>query len=413
MPIKCGLNLLAAAVLVFTAAGCWKGGPAGAGRDDLRSVRENAEKADTELDRSLQKNQEKRKHKDIEKDLEDEARDIKKDMRNMRQDSVKKPDSDSTRAPGWITSPPARTTYVYGVGSAQIYSNAASAINRAQDDARSELLKRLEVTVSGETRTSAARRVKNGKSRITRSVMNRVKTEVAETRLTHVEIVDTYADQSAGVAYALVRLDREAARADLTARIKEIDSRLNEIASLKNAGSRLDRLKSLLPALPLLEERRAVHSQLDKVTPGAPGHRLPANLHQLENRIANLLNSLVVRLHPRQNSDREMAAGLKKALTAQGVRVREQGTGDLALRYSVDERTLEEDGLWFVFARGNAAILDNNGDIIDEFQKKVKAASRDRKIARSRAIEKLAEKMDQELARSLLKNVERAAHNNH
>src|SRR6056297_1125489 len=166
MHIKNKLNFLAAALLVLSTAGCWTGGPAGSGRDDLRSVAENAEEAGSELDRSLEKGQEKREYKDIEKDLEDDAQNTKKNIQDMRQETVQKPDSDSSRTPGWITSPPAGTTYVYGVGSAKIFADTASAINRAQDDARSELLKRLEVTVSGETRTSAARRVKNGESEI-------------------------------------------------------------------------------------------------------------------------------------------------------------------------------------------------------------------------------------------------------
>jgi len=367
MNIRFRLHLFTVALVFLMAAGCWTGGPVNTGGDDFGAVRKSAREADIELERSRRTDGEERGDGDLEPDLE----------RDMGQEDALEPsDEDARDEPAWITSPPSGDRYVYGVGSAEIYSDSASAINRAQDDARAEILKQLEVTVSGETRTSVSRSVKDGESRMSRSVMDWVKTAVPETRLTHVEVADTYVDKEAKVGYALVRFDRKAAESDLVSRIKEIDRQLREIAALEINGPRLKELKSLAPALPLFEERQETLAMLERVTSGNYGHRLPQDLRELEDRIAALLDSLIVELNPRGSGDDEMTAGLRKALTAQGVRVRENGKGDIVLRYAVEQRLVEQDGVKFVFARSSVTVLDENGDVIDEFQKEVKDASR-------------------------------------
>jgi hypothetical protein len=56
--------------------------------------------------------------------------------------------------------------------------------------------------------------------------MSRVQTSVDSTKLTHVDIVDTFVDREEGIGYALARLDRKKAQKDLQDEIERIDARL-------------------------------------------------------------------------------------------------------------------------------------------------------------------------------------------
>ncbi len=312
--------------------------------------------------------------------------------------------------PAWVTDPPSGSGYAYGVGSAPIHADPASALARAQDRARTELLKRLEVTVSGRTRTTRRRTVEGGESRVTRSILDTVDSRVAETRLRHVEILETHAAEGGETAYALARLDRAAAQQALVGEIEALDARLREIAARDPGGSRLQRLRALMPALGLFAERRAAWGKLRLVAAGEPGRRLPEDLRALEERIQGLLDALEVALRPQDEPSRRTASALRRALTQEGVRVREEGEeGDLLLRYATAWRTLERDGRSFVFADGSVTVLDRRGAVINEFRERVKAGSVDAGLARDRAVGRLAEGLAARLGEGLLESVERAA----
>jgi hypothetical protein len=311
-------------------------------------------------------------------------------------------DRETKGLPSWVISPPASDEYVYGVGSAEISKDHDSAMDRARDRARSEILKRMEVTVSGETRTSVRREVEKGKSRVTRSVMNRVRTHVSATSLTHVQQVESHVDRAEDTVYVLLRLDRDAAQADLLSRLEEIDRRLRDIAERKTEGSRLQRLEILMPALPLFEKRRQVLEKLDRLGKKGPDCRLPPELSELRDRIGSLLDSLVVVLRPLDSTSAGLDSGLRRALSRQGLRVRQSGRGDVFLRYQAELRRIERDGVHFVFAQGSVTVLNGKGDILNEFQEKAKAASQDTVLARDRAVSELASGLGQKLADSLI-----------
>jgi hypothetical protein len=103
-----------------------------------------------------------------------------------------------------------------------------------------------------------------------------------------------------------------------------------------------------------------------------------------------------------------MDSTLRRALSDEGVQVRESGSGDLTLRYEAGLRTVERDGRHFVFADGNVTVLDGSGNVINEFQERVKSGSVDAGVAADRAVGKLAEGLGRKLGASLLDSFERA-----
>ena len=52
--------------------------------------------------------------------------------------------------PDWIVNEPTKAGHVYGVGSAEIYTDEAEALTRARDAARVAMIQKLRVTVTGE-----------------------------------------------------------------------------------------------------------------------------------------------------------------------------------------------------------------------------------------------------------------------
>ena len=374
-------------------AGCAAQNPLSEDRE--QQERESAREAQKELEQSLSTNQ-----SAVGKELEEDT-----DFEELEQEPSSSRDEGSGGRPSWATSPPSSgEKYVYGVGSAKVYSDTASAVSRAQDQARKEMLKRMEVTVSGETRTSSSREVRDGESSVTRSVMDRVRTEVSATKLSHVEVVDTQVDESKDTAYALVRLDRKRAKKELLKRIEEIDERLREIGRQETGGNRLSRLETLMPALALIEKRRGLLERLNRVSYDNVDMGMPDDIRELRDRIVQLLNGLVIELQPRESVNENLASGVRKALSEQGLRVGERGRGDVVMRYAIDMRVLERDAIQVAFARGRITVLDPGGNVLSEFRHKAKGGSQDLELAKDKAAAKLAEGLGEKLAESFLKS---------
>ena len=71
-------------------------------------------------------------------------------------------------APVWLIQPPIETGFLYGTGSAEVYaSDQAGAAARAKDMARLELVKQIEVNISGELEQEITETLQNNKSELT------------------------------------------------------------------------------------------------------------------------------------------------------------------------------------------------------------------------------------------------------
>ena len=99
--------------------------------------------------------------------------------------------SDASGLPQWVTELPIKSGYAYGVGSAPVSSDEATAAQLARERARFDLVKSLKVNVSGEFYSST----ELNNSELTQTVRQTIRNRVDETELTQIEIQDSYFDK--------------------------------------------------------------------------------------------------------------------------------------------------------------------------------------------------------------------------
>jgi len=310
-------------------------------------------------------------------------------------------DSDDS-IPSWVYSPPEVVGYVYGVGMASIYSTPADALQRAGENSRVELVKQLKVTVSGETEASVKREIHQGKSKITRTVFNYAKSSIDEIELPGIRIINTAVSRTDKQAFALCELNKSEAELDLSEKLETIEKKIDIIGSQPDSGSKIIEIKRLVPALKLIEERNRVVSNLKLVSTFSDEEFEKSSYIQLESKIAGLIDSLVIVIKP-DLSSKNLASGIRKALSDQGVRVRMDGEGDLYLKFSASLDTVLRNGIYYTFASGQASLMEKNNDVLNEFSTKVKDGSGDKNLSVKRAIEKLADELGNSVAKGLFK----------
>ena len=311
--------------------------------------------------------------------------------------------------PDWVNSPPRQQGVVYGVGSAKIYANnTSSALQNAKENSRLELVKKLKVKVSGETTASFSRTIKDEKvSKLTRSVVNEARSSVEEVELSGIEFVRTKVMEGRGQVFALSRLDTEQAAARIKERIQRLDKRLKKFGSgpEKTGNNKLQRLRELLPVLPLLEKRNKLVEKLNMLNTDSAEPAMLDWHRELRDRIVDLLEDITIGLKPQGKRTENLNSVLMQSLLEKGVNVKNSANGDLILQYRTDIRTVQRDGTYFVFAEGAASLLNSEQDVVAEFKARVKGASVDRGLARDRALSKLANKLGDNIAKSLLQKL--------
>jgi len=283
---------------------------------------------------------------------------------------------------------------LYGVGSAPTHGgNQAQGVQKAKERARADLLKQLHVRISGETEVSATRVIQGGNTAMTRKLREAVYTQIPETKLSGVDVEEVYVDHANFTAWALVRLDRERAAADLRDEIADLDREIARYAAVPGTLPKHEQLDRTLPALAVMSKRDQLEARLRLIAGGvAP----PASAEEaaLNRRINDLLNSLVVVLQPQGKAARDVEPYLLKYLTGRGLSVASSGAADITLEYALQTRDTVDRGRYFSFAEGNILVKDARGETVrsvDARAKGVSGVSADQ--ARSKAVEQLGERL--------------------
>ena len=98
--------------------------------------------------------------------------------------------------PEWLLNTPIEQGALYGVGSAEVFGgNEAAALGRAKDFARVELIKQIEVDISGTVSQEISETVKNNTTTFTQNLSQTVSSKVPEFKLSNVIAVDSFNDK--------------------------------------------------------------------------------------------------------------------------------------------------------------------------------------------------------------------------
>ncbi|HGX93214.1 MAG TPA: hypothetical protein ENK35_07870 [Candidatus Tenderia sp.] len=314
---------------------------------------------------------------------------------------------DTSERPDWLLNTPVERNYLYGVGSAEIFGgNQASALSRAKDFARLELVKQIEVNVSGSVEQEISETVKNNTTNFTQNLSQTVSSKVPEFKLSHVVAVDSFHDKKHRQIASLVKLDVNAEKTALAQQIASLDQQLEEIArKLKTStASGMTRLRMAAPALIIADQRAGLQARFNQLDPSQGASPLiPGYIKDLINEIYQMIGNIKVSITPEGASNRALQTGLTSQLTSKGITISAPGAGDIEVSYSLKTNTIMKDGTAFAFTEGDIWIKDEKGRVVSAVKAKAKGASASPEVARTRSIEKLSNQLGTALLNSLFK----------
>jgi len=309
-------------------------------------------------------------------------------------------------APSWLIQTPVESGYLYGTGSAEVYAgDQAGAAARAKDMARLELIKQIEVNISGETEQEIIDTYKDNKSELTERIRQSVKSKVGSFELSHVHDEDSFFDEKNKQISVLVRLDSNKELHSLRSQVEVIDERFskinNEFAQQQLAGMELLRL--VASGLLLSEERATVQSRINALNPSRNhvdvlNDKYREFMKKAYSRIA-LIKVKVSAIDNNQSAS--LKAGLIAQLNKKGITVSQNEDADIQIEYDLSVNSITRGDTEFAITEGKIYLKTPDGRIVKTVQAKAKGASVDKKEAASRSVAKLSEQLGKELVKAL------------
>jgi hypothetical protein len=306
--------------------------------------------------------------------------------------------------PGWILQPPATAGFLYGVGSAEVYGgNDADAVSQARDRAKAEIIRQIEVQISAETEMQTTVTQTKASEQFQRDVRQQLQSRIPEFTLSNVSTADTYNDKAQRTVFVLQRLDVQKELADLRTRISDIEAEANAVAGKLDTPeyAGLRGVQKLARVLVRINERYQLQARANKLRAGSYA---TANdpLRAVEDRIIAKMAALRIVLKSEANGRGELDSGLKRKLTERGLRLVAGGDADIVVTYAVTFDFQHDKGVVFAVPKGSMEITDKDGTVLRAVEAKAKGASQSESVARTRAIEKLADALGDELIAVIL-----------
>lgn len=310
-----------------------------------------------------------------------------------------------THQPDWILNTPVEPGFLYGVGSAEVFGgDDAGASGRAKDIARVDLVKQIEIKVSGEVSQEIEEITRNGKTKLTESLRQSVKNRVPEFELSNVTGAESHKAANGKRVTVMVKLDvnkeLEALRNQISALDQELGDYARKLSEIPQGG--LSRLRVIAPALVLSEQRAGLQARFNALEPRkqiAPllSEEIKVLVRQIYQRIAQLKISV----QPEGVGDRSMQTGLIAQLTKRGIKISPEGQGDIQLFYDLRVNNIPRGGTYFAMTEGDIWIKDEVGRVVRALQAKAKGTSTDPGESRSRSIRKLSGQLGKALLEAL------------
>ncbi len=274
----------------------------------------------------------------------------------------------------WVSGAPQEDGFVYAVGSAAVrYEPLATAMRRAQENARVELSKQLMVSIGANLNISTVRRRTGSGVSDTTILRERVTSNAIQIDLPWLEIVERCIDRRENIVFALASLNRGKATEGLIQQITQLDEKIGSYTSISSAIAKTEQIRRLLPVLDLITKREKLANTLSYVS----GYSLAdaSNTVAIERRINNLFNGLSIALKPGGLDAKSIEPYVVGYLADKGFRISPIGHADIVLDYQLQMRAVINQGIYFVYAKGEMEVMDSDGRLVNMFKVDAKGGS--------------------------------------
>lgn len=311
--------------------------------------------------------------------------------------------------PDWVTNPPTAAGHRFGVGSAELGVDEASAMKLARDSATADIAKQLQVSISSTESIHKELLDINGDQRFSQNVEQAVTSRVPEFRFSFLTLKDSYKDVPHARLYVLLDLDVNREAQAIRRHISELDDEIESASQDLDMSQdgRIGDLRRISALLIRIRERDALQERLRLFRPGSPSVATMTDLNALERRLLDRIASVRIEIRPSSGHPDKLGTIIASQLTKQGLTVVDSQP-DLRIIYDFTLGVIRKGGIYFGQIHGQTRLEDRDGATIRSFDIETKGVSVQEDQARSRALSSLGNKLGRMIIDTLFARSARA-----
>lgn len=315
--------------------------------------------------------------------------------------------------PEWVTKAPDDSVEViYDKAETRFTTDVDAARLKVSKEAKKLLSKKLADKLQKayiQELTSEKRLEGPGELRLRQAVRNKLKRFDLGTPTIEKEFVNP----EIKVVYALAALDKAALQKRIEKRLAVLDAQLRDYVHVSDKGSHLNQLLSVVPALPTIEERKMLKSNLEalKEAPISLPNDTLASL--LDRKITKMIDLMVISLDATTDETAEFEPVVTSVMAEQLINMTARKP-DLTFRYFLEADNTVEKELNKVVLVADVDMVNNQGNTFATLSQSFQGMNKSQKAAEKEAIVALVERTMDTIVNSTIQymnKVNRANHN--
>jgi hypothetical protein len=294
-----------------------------------------------------------------------------------------------TSTPSWVTATPQSQTMIYGVGSAPVSNDTEQSKQAARESARLALAKQLNVIISADT---TIKQTANNQS-MQFLVDEVLKSNVPKIQLQGVKIEEEHSSNN--TVYALASFNRTEAIMQTELEINALDEAIKQ-TPLDNISKKI-LIKNAITLRNLALKRQSYNDYL--VMLQSARLNKPSIIDDKLNLGEQKLNELTFSIAMADKKYPRLPSLIARGLSSNGLNV-VGDNADFNLIVSLEWQDIEKSGTFYNIVDGSLIVYEQNKEKA-HYNIKVKSASSFKKNAESKAIDKLGDKLANQVANFL------------
>lgn len=315
--------------------------------------------------------------------------------------------------PKWVTAPPQTSLdMAYEKAEVSFTTDLDGARLQAASNAKKQLSERLAEVLQ----TAYIQQLANeqqGEGQIETKLRQQVRAKLTRFDLGTPTIQKEFVNPETRVVTVLAGLDKAAIKARLEKRLAVLDAQLREYVHATSKGTHLAQLLSVVPALPTIEERKMLKSNLETLkedTVSLPNDLL-AGL--MDKQVTKMIDLLILSLDATTNETAKFESTLKQAMKDQGLNMTARKP-DLTFRYFLEAEDSLENAMHKVVIVVDIDMVNDQGKTFATLGSAFQGMDKDQQVALKQAMGALTNSVTDKIVASTVKymnEVNRVNHN--
>lgn len=315
--------------------------------------------------------------------------------------------------PEWVKAPSKAedANYFYAKGEAPLTENVAESKKLSKTNAKEGLRNQVIANLKKHYASKAAQ-MNEDKGGLELRIRQEARKNIRAYNIDMPVVDKVFINPDEQKITSLAKLDKDKMEQQMRDRLVMLDNQLRDYIHVSMKGSNLRQMLSIMPALPTLEERSMIKSNLEALKGKSITLPNDALADMLDKQLTKLMDNLVISLDASTDETAAYEQRLVNALTEEGFNMSARKP-DLTFKYFVETEQSIEENMNKVVLVGDVEMINDRGDTFATTGNAYQGMNKYQKEAEKEAVAAMASDVTNTIVKSAIDFMNKVNRENH